>query len=152
MKYLKIFEEFSEDFYKKISKEEFDSFCKRKQVEFTKYQLDTIKDFLWQKQKGKDKKRISGRFKLFNIERHNSNGKHAGGFSHCFGSYILLSQYSLKHNIYIKQYDDEYFLVEYRFTIAQTYSRYYLCDQFDGLIDFINDLVNDRMNYTLAKD
>ena len=55
-------------------------------------------------------------------------------------------------NIYIKQYDDEYFLVEYRFTIAQTYSRYYLCDQFDGLIDFINDLVNDRMNYTLAKD
>lgn len=124
MKHLKIYEEFGIQ-YKLIDESEVRQFISTHKMEsFDKKVYDWIKSRIFQLS-------FNQLTSYYGVLPEN-NGKET----------VLIKKTTeehLKGHLHIHQYEDEYYLIKYVFGRISTYSRYYLCDQKEGLFRFVDD-------------
>lgn len=62
--------------------------------------------------------------------------------------YIQLKSVKQKNTnptAHIGYWNDEYYTITYTFQIVNSFTKYYLCDQIDGILEFIEDLNNGKI-------
>jgi len=131
VKYIKLYEGYSEKLYLKISEIEYMEYAtNHKKVEFLDIQINKIKDHLWQYYGDNKKYSLKRSYRVLSDKLPQSltiNKK--GKYVNCNG--------------FISAYEDEYYLIQYSFSINSrpSHTEFYKCDQFDGLLQFIDNLV-----------
>lgn len=122
MNHLKIYEDFSERFYHSIDEVEYYKFTSDS-MSFTDNQIKTIKT-------------------LFKVSYTFANV--------CEDIFIRKSSNNKDTFIYLNKCEDEYYLVKVIIRLSNPVSfirRFYLCDQFDGLISFLEDMKSNNFSF-----
>lgn len=125
---IKKFENFgSADFYEEIDDKELKQMRSREQDWFTKKEFKDISEHI--------EKNLNYKFVK------NSGWK--GISSHCSKSHCDISFQSIGSNIRIEKYEDEWFVLIFRFEDYERNNKGFKCDQFDGLLKAIKDNLNE---------
>lgn len=123
MNHLRLYEEFSERLYHSIDVQEYDNFFSKDVITFDDNHIQIIK-------------KITDGFHLF---------ADSSKLLVC-----LRRESKPETHIYMNRIDDEYYLVKVivrYFEVGSFIRRFYLCDQFDGLISFLEDMKSDNFSF-----
>lgn len=125
---IKKFENFgSSDLYEEINDDELKQMRSHEQDWFTKKEFKNIIDFI---QKNLDYKFIK-------------DSDWSGITFDCSKSYLNIKFQFIGSNLQIEKYDDDWFVLIFRFEEYERNDKGFKCDQFDGLLKAIKDNLNE---------